>query len=51
MYNCVCLVLHMNIDGSTLLLLSQEDIRDMFPHSVGHRAVFRNVIEHFNAEV
>ena len=40
-----------NIDGSTLLLLSQEDLRDMFPHSVGHRAVFRNVIEHFNTEV
>ena len=40
-----------NIDGSTLLLLSQENVCKMFPHSIGHRAVFRNVIEYFNTEV
>ena len=44
-------IIENNINGSTLLLLSQEDVRDMFPHSVQHRAVFRNVIEHFNTEV
>ena len=28
-----------NIDGSNLLLLLQEDIHEIFPHSIGHRAV------------
>ena len=44
-------IIENNIDGSNLLLLSQEDIREIFPHSVGHRAVCRNVIEHFTTKV
>ena len=40
-----------NIDESNLLLVLQKDIREMFPHSVGHRAVFQNVTESFNTKV
>ena len=36
-----------NIDGWSLLLLSQDDIRDIYPLRIGHRAVHRNVIDYY----
>ena len=44
-------IIENNINGSNLLLLSQKDIREMFPYSVEHRAVFRNVPESFTTKV
>ena len=44
-------IIENNIDGSNLLLLSQKDIREMFSHSVEHKAVFRNVTESFTTKV